>query len=51
MMFEEVFKPLSAGIIIPPVGGGHCPVNCDCTCTESDPKKTDDNQDMEGETV
>ncbi len=49
MKFEEVFKPSS--IIIPPVGGGNCPVNCDCTCTSHDPKKTDDSQDMKRETV
>jgi len=50
MMFEEIFKPLSAGIIKPPVGGD-CPVNCDCACTESDPKDNDYNEDMKDETA
>lgn len=49
MMFEEIFRPLGAGIPKPPVGD--CPVNCDCCCTEADPQKDDNNEDMKGETA
>lgn len=48
-MFEEIFKPLGSGIILPPVGGGDCSDKCECCCTEADPQKTDNNEDDSGE--